>query len=78
MPIFEYCCKACCHEFEEIRPGSEADKPTECPKCGKKKSERMLSSFATSKGAAAGAGSATPTGTGTGAGCPHSQSGGGG
>ena len=45
MPIYEYVCEACGHEFDAIQKFSE--KPIkECPKCGKKKAKRKLSASA--------------------------------
>jgi putative FmdB family regulatory protein len=50
MPIFEYVCKQCQHEFEAIVFGQQK---AECPKCQSKKLEPQLSVFAVSaKGAA--------------------------
>ena len=44
MPIYEYACKKCGHEFEElVRAGEQPP----CPKCGEaRKVERKLSTFA--------------------------------
>lgn len=40
MPTYQYRCKSCSHEFEEIQKIS--DKPKEkCPKC-KKKVQRLI------------------------------------
>jgi putative FmdB family regulatory protein len=42
MPVYEYLCKACGHEFEREQRISEA--PIEkCPKCGKAKARRLIS-----------------------------------
>lgn len=42
MPIYEYACAACGHEFEEWQKMS--DPPVRvCPKCKKKKVERLIS-----------------------------------
>ena len=50
MPIFEYVCKQCQHEFEALVFGKDQ---AECPKCHSKKLEPQLSVFAVSaKGAA--------------------------
>jgi len=43
MPIFEYICKECDHEFEALVYGSEK---AECPKCNSKKLAPQLSVFA--------------------------------
>ena len=51
MPIFEYVCKECRHEFEAIVFGKQK---AECPKCQSKRLEPQLSVFAVSaKGGAA-------------------------
>jgi len=50
MPIFEYVCKECEHEFEALVFGKQK---AECPKCQSRKLEPQLSVFAVSaKGAA--------------------------
>jgi len=43
MPIFEYVCKECKHEFEALVFGKDK---VECPKCHSKKLEPQLSMFA--------------------------------
>lgn len=43
MPIFEYVCKECKHEFEVLVFGKDK---AECPKCHSKKLEPQLSVFA--------------------------------
>src|SRR3979409_2343333 len=45
MPIFEYVCKECRHEFEALIYGSEK---AECPKCHSAKLDARLSVFAVS------------------------------
>ncbi len=45
MPIFEYVCKECQHEFEALVFGKQK---AECPKCRSKKLEPQLSVFAVS------------------------------
>jgi putative FmdB family regulatory protein len=51
MPIFEYICKDCQHEFEALVFGQQR---AECPKCQSKKLEPQLSVFAvSSRGGAA-------------------------
>lgn len=45
MPIFEYTCKECSHQFEALVFGK--DKAT-CPKCQSKRLEPQLSVFAMS------------------------------
>jgi putative FmdB family regulatory protein len=43
MPIFDFCCCKCGHEFEELVLG--IDKPV-CPKCGGKKLQKQPSAVA--------------------------------
>jgi len=45
MPIFEYICKECQHQFEALVYGKEK---AVCPKCESKKLEPKLSVFAVS------------------------------
>ena len=54
MPIFEYICQACNHEFEALVYGSQK---ADCPKCHSKKLVPQLSTFAV---AAKSASSASP------------------
>ena len=44
MPVYEYACKKCGHEFEELVFGDE--KPV-CPKCKAKSPEKKFSVFGT-------------------------------
>ena len=53
MPIFEYICKECSHQFEALVFGKDK---AECPKCHSKKLEPQLSVFAV-----AGAASSSPS-----------------
>jgi putative FmdB family regulatory protein len=43
MPLFEYACKECAHEFEALVRGSEMP---ECPSCHSHELQRRLSVFA--------------------------------
>jgi len=45
MPIFEYICKECDHQFEALVYGQQK---AECPKCHSSKLARQLSVFAVS------------------------------
>jgi len=40
MPIYEYVCRKCRHEFEVLVRGSEQP---ECPKCGDQRLDKLLS-----------------------------------
>lgn len=46
MPLYDYACRACGHEFEALVRGSDA--PSSCPKCQSQNLERLLSTFAMS------------------------------
>jgi putative FmdB family regulatory protein len=43
MPLYEYACKACSHQFEALIRGAETP---ECPSCHGRELERRLSVFA--------------------------------
>jgi putative FmdB family regulatory protein len=64
MPIYEYACKACGHEFETlVRSGNVPD----CPTCHSTDLDKKLSVFATGGSSA----DATPVAAGSCGGCPH-------
>ena len=49
MPLFDFRCQSCAHEFEAlIRPASHGDPPPKCPACGSDQLARLLSTFALS------------------------------
>jgi putative FmdB family regulatory protein len=61
MPIFEYVCKECQHQFEALIYGKEK---AACPKCQSKKLKPQLSVFAVSaKGNSASPTTAGPCGS---------------
>ena len=45
MPIYEYKCHACGDVFERLCFTSDGDDNNECPACGGKKTEKLLSVF---------------------------------
>jgi putative FmdB family regulatory protein len=45
MPIYEYNCKDCGHQFEALRSMKEADQPIKCKKCLGESTTRSLSVF---------------------------------
>ncbi len=48
MPIYEFTCKKCGHNFEELLTLSEVESgKLKCPACSSKRIDRGLSSFAT-------------------------------
>ncbi len=48
MPIFEYHCLHCNHDFEMLVARKDADdlRSAVCPSCGRRAGERLLSTFA--------------------------------
>ena len=59
MPIYEYRCQACTHEFEQLRNIRDDDREVECPECHARRAERLislssLSAFLTSLGGSCG------------------------
>ncbi|MDH4183093.1 MAG: zinc ribbon domain-containing protein [Nitrospinota bacterium] len=48
MPIYEFECKKCGYRFEMLTTMSEASKTQQCPSCGKKSSERLISASSVS------------------------------
>ena len=52
MPIFEYRCSKCHEVFEYLRL-SRSDNHVECPHCGGRKAEQLLSVFAARTGKSA-------------------------
>lgn len=63
MPVYEYVCKACGHEFEELSRSMTDSNVVTCPKCEKRTAERKLSLFA------ARLGTSKPVGMSAGAAC---------
>lgn len=59
MPIFEYTCKECHHEFEALVYGKDK---AACPKCESKKLEPKLSVFAVSANGRSTSSSPMPSG----------------
>ena len=44
MPVFEFLCERCQHEFEELL--LRRDEVAQCPNCGGDKTKKLLSAFA--------------------------------
>jgi putative FmdB family regulatory protein len=59
MPIFEYICEDCQHEFEALIFGQQK---AECPKCHSRKLEPQLSVFAVSAKSGGSISSSMPAG----------------
>lgn len=47
MPMYEYQCRQCGEQYEELRRIQDADRDLQCPFCGAEDVERLLSAFAT-------------------------------
>lgn len=45
MPVYEYACRRCAHEFEEMSAMRQRDKRRTCPQCGATDVERKISVF---------------------------------
>lgn len=55
MPLYEYRCRACGTEFEQLVRWNTPTEEIECPRCGRREAEKRLSRFATwAAGAGAG------------------------
>lgn len=50
MPVYEFHCQACDHEFEELVRSASAAEGVACPECGSKRAARKLSLFAARSG----------------------------
>ncbi|HUU82561.1 MAG TPA: zinc ribbon domain-containing protein [Phycisphaerae bacterium] len=46
MPVYEYICRKCGHEFEELVKSMSSRDEVDCPSCGAGGSVRQLSVFA--------------------------------
>lgn len=59
MPIYEYECSQCAHEFEMIHGVLDRGEKVTCPKCGASNPQRMMSAFScgSPQGSESGAGS---------------------
>ena len=55
MPIYEYKCRKCDAKFEKLRGMFDSDEEIECPECGEKSPERILSLFGSTSGGSSGA-----------------------
>lgn len=42
MPFYDYKCKACGHEFEEMKPMAKSKGPFKCPECGARRAARVF------------------------------------
>lgn len=49
MPIFEFQCPSCGHQFEELILGGGEAGELQCPKCNKPGVEKLLSVFSSAR-----------------------------
>lgn len=72
MPIYEYICQDCKHEFEALRSISQADLAMACAKCSSENIKRKISIFfAESDGRAVSGMSEPSCGSCAGGNCAH-------
>jgi putative FmdB family regulatory protein len=45
MPIYEYRCSECGEKFEKLVRFSASASEVECPKCGARKADKLISAF---------------------------------
>jgi putative FmdB family regulatory protein len=67
MPLYEYRCSACGQRFEVLQRMGEGAEGVDCPRCGERAAEKLLSTFAASTASAGSA--AGPACGGGGGGC---------
>jgi len=67
MPIYEFRCEKCQNRFERLCPIGESGAALQCPACGARALQRVMSGFATGRDKDSG-GTAASTGGGC-AGC---------
>lgn len=46
MPMYEYRCRACERQFEQLGSMERRDEAVECPSCGEQRASRQFSVFA--------------------------------
>jgi putative FmdB family regulatory protein len=57
MPLYEFTCRKCSHQFEELLSLAEMkDSKVKCPACGSPRIDKGFSSFATAATGPAGGG----------------------
>jgi putative FmdB family regulatory protein len=65
MPIFEFYCPSCGHQFEELVLRQAEASHLSCPKCKRPGAEKLLSVFSSGKGSSERALSASGAGCGS-------------
>jgi len=64
MPIYEFVCEDCGHDFEELVRSLMDPAVPMCPKCGRPRARRKLSVFAPRMGSGSASGAARSAGCG--------------
>ncbi len=65
MPLYEYSCEKCGHQFEKLMQMKSRDKSeVACPQCGSDEVRRLLSTFAIGKSSSSGSASGPSCSTG--------------
>ena len=59
MPVYEYVCTSCQHEFEELARSMADRGRVRCPACQSEKAKRKLSVFSARQGAASSKGASS-------------------
>lgn len=62
MPVYEFTCRECATEFEEL---VRSDERVACPSCSSKRVEKRFSTFATQNAPSSAAPTSLPGGCGT-------------
>lgn len=62
MPIYEYKCDVCGECFEKLCLSANDETQFECPKCGSKETQKLMSCASFMGGAKSGLCSSSPTG----------------
>jgi putative FmdB family regulatory protein len=73
MPLYEYRCRGCHQVFEVLQDTGAGARGVDCPECGGRELEKLLSVFAPATGNGAGRGAASvgePCGS---PGCPRAH-----
>ena len=66
MPLYEYICADCGHEFEKMMRFDQAGQRPACPRCAGEDTRKKLSLFSSSGGQAVGTASSGSCGSGPG------------
>lgn len=74
MPIYEYKCDKCKHEFEMLTIGMSEKAEATCPKCKSRKTKKMMSAFGRGKYSSLSSGGSFSPSTSSGSSCSSCSS----